>query len=200
MAMNARPYHQIAFLVLIAFGIQALIAYSSGRAETSPESTRVQLGSGRLAGFRWVADAYRSKGRYGASRPCLHIGFEPRGGQAVEDPLEIPVESTNCGPVHPIPDLVSLVDEVDEPKMTALVMAFAPKVWSVTLYFDGRVADRTVQLLSLSKYKARRARLNRFRYGTFAFVGNSCISRFVAHSRTGRVVYDGERMKCRVRS
>ncbi len=84
--------------------------------------------------------------------------------------------------------------------MTALVMAFPRKVHSVKLYFDSRVADRTVRLRLLSSHKATKAHLDPFRYGTFAFTGNSCVSRFVGHSPTGRVVYDGGPMNCRVRS
>lgn len=187
-------------LAVVVVGLQAFAMFTAGRADALPKGSAVRLGSGQLIGFRWTADTYRPKSRHGASRPCLHIGFEPADHSAPQDPLEISVESTNCGPLHPTPDLVSLVDEVDEPKMTALVMAFPLKVHSVRLYFNGPVADRTVQLHLLSSQKATKAHLDPFRYGTFAFTGDSCISRFVARSRTGRMVYDGGRMNCRVRS
>ncbi len=186
-------------LAVIVVGLQVCMP-TAGGADTFPKSSAVRLGSGQLAGFRWTADTYRPKSRHGASRPCLHIGFEPADRSAPQDPLEISVESTNCGPLHPTPDLVSLVDEVDEPKMTALVMAFPLKVHSVTLYFNGHVADRIAQLRLLSSHKATKAHVYPFRYGTFAFTGDSCVNRFVAHSRTGRMVYDGGRMNCRVRS
>jgi hypothetical protein len=187
-------------LAVAVLGLQACIMPSGGHANMGAKSGRVRLGSGRLGRFRWMADTYRSDGRHGVSSPCLHVELERAHRYPSQNPLEISVESTNCSSLSPTPDLVSLVDEIGEPKMTVLVMAFPPKVHGVTLYFNGHVADRTVQLRLLSSRKASKAHLDPFRYGTFAFTGNSCVSRFVAHSRAGRVVYDGGRMKCRVRS
>lgn len=198
-ANRRRASVAFAFGVLV-LGLQSCAVCLAANAGVRPTQAGVVLGTGRLGGFRWKAETYRSKSAHAASRPCLHIGFRPAHRPTNPDPLEISIESTGCGPLHPTPDLVSLVDEVRNPKMTAIVMGFPLAVHSVSLYFNGHLKDRAIELDRLSLYKARKARINPFRYGTFAFTGDSCLSRFVAHSGTGRVVYDGGRMDCRVRS
>src|SRR5262249_9334805 len=121
--MASRRRMIVAFGVLV-LGLQSCAVCLVANAGVRSTHADVVLGAGRLAGFRWTAETYRSKSGHAASRPCLHIGFRPIHPPANPDPLETSVESTGCGPLHPTPDLVSLVDEVHKPKMTAIVMGF----------------------------------------------------------------------------
>jgi len=197
--MSAHRFSAAALAAILAMSFQGWVECRAADARVPHRQASVVLGSSRLAAFRWKATTYRPNAAHGAFRPCLHVAFQPERQSGANDPLEIPIESTNCAPLKPWPDVVSLVDEVHNPKMTAVVMAFPLAAHSVSLYFRGRLIDRTIKLTRLSRYMAKKARVRPFRYGTIAFIGNSCLSRFVAHSRTGRVIYDGGRMKCGVR-
>jgi hypothetical protein len=185
-------------IVLAGMGVGmcvGAVAWKNGANAVATPSSTVHLASGRVAQFKWRALAFRPNSQGGSQRPCLYIGFKPLRSRS-EGPIEIRAESTNCAPLRPIPNLVSVVDELHKPRMTGLVMGFGSEVHSVSLYFKGRTADRTIQLHLLSKSKAAKGHLVPFRYGSFAFAGDSCVSRFVAHSKDGGVLYDGGRMRC----
>lgn len=96
------------------------------------------------------------------------------------------------------PNILSIVDEIDRPRMTVVAMAFTTQVHSVSLYFAGPTKPRTLPVRLLSEKKVRKVHLEPFRYGTFAFAGRSCINRFIARSKSGAVVDDGGPMRCHV--
>jgi hypothetical protein len=160
----------------------------------------VKLGGGQVGNYRWTALAFRGRGQGAAKRPCLQLGMRRIHKPSPPNPLEGGIGEVSCRPFQPIPALLAVVDEIDTPMFTMLVMAFPPNVESVSLFFNGRVRDRAIPMKLLSPHQARRARLVPFRYGAFAFPGHSCVSRFVAHSRTGRVIDDGGHMRCGVHS
>jgi hypothetical protein len=81
--------------------------------------------------------------------------------------------------------------------MSMLAIAFPPSVHSVSLYFAGKIRDRTVPLKLLSPSQAEKTGLVRFRYISLAYRGRSCLTRFVTRSSTGRVIDSGEPMPCR---
>jgi hypothetical protein len=176
--------------------ILGAICVSGASAGVSPHRPKAQLGSGKVLNFHWNAFVFRGKGAGGAKRTCLSIGLKPPSSPS---PVEVPIADTSCRRIGSIPNLLGVVDELDRPKITLLVMGFEPRVRSVSLFFAGKVADRTLALPKLSSFKAAKAGVRPFRYGTFAFAGNSCLSRFVAHARGGNVLDDGGRMRCHTR-
>jgi hypothetical protein len=180
-------------LLLAAISCLVMVGDAVSSASRTPS---VLLGSGRVGKNRWFAFSTRDQGTGGDRRPCLDVSLEPIHRPSPPNPLEISVGGSSCSGLRPTPELLSVVDELKRPKVTVLAMAFVPEVYSVTLYFNGHLEDRTVQLSLLSAYKATKARLAPFRYAALAFAGDSCVSRFVAHARDGGVLYDGGRMGC----
>jgi hypothetical protein len=89
-----------------------------------------------------------------------------------------------------------VVDELDHPNKTVIAMAFPSTARTVSLYFQGSLADRMLPLKLLSKLKARKAGLQPFRYFAIAFEGNSCLSRFITHDQRGDILFDGGHMRC----
>jgi hypothetical protein len=162
------------------------------------DGVNVRLGSGRVAGFRWNVDTVRDKGPRGMLRPCLAIDLQHIHKPSPPDPLEVALGGTNCRRFRPTPSLFSVVDELDTPHVTVVGMAFEPQVHSVSMFFSGSQPDRTIPLTLLSNHKAKKAQVVPFRYGTLAFAGSSCVSRFVAHARDGHILDDGGPMHCRV--
>lgn len=170
---------------LIAFGS---LCVTQGRAAGGPDPVR--LGSGSIRQYHWWVNVYRGKTR---KVPCIDINLVDRAG---ETPIEGEVGETSCRSTSPLPNALAVVDELDRPKFTVLAMGFPNNARSVTLEFNGRLRKRTVPLELLSPVKAQKAGLRSFRYVTFAFLGDSCLSRFVTHDARGRTVFDGERMHC----
>jgi hypothetical protein len=108
---------------------------------SSPPSP-VRLASGLLPKFRWWMDAY--KGRT-PRIPCLHIELTRRGKHSpVADVIDL--GETSCRSVSPLPNAFGIVDELDHPKVTVIGMAFPKTAYAVSLYFQGPLKDRTIQL------------------------------------------------------
>lgn len=193
---NCRPRMKHVFLLIAAVlvGIQ-LNPVSIGLARSPGESRHVILDAGRIGDFHWSATSWRDQGAGGDRRPCLGVALGPLP-HAPSDPLEIPVGSENCGSVQPVPNLLSVVDELVKPKVTVLAMAFPPQTASVTLFLAGRKA-RNISMKTLPAHRLRKAHLAPFRYAALALIGNTCVVRFVAHSKNGKILDDGGRMHCR---
>lgn len=176
-------------LCLIAIIVAGSIIVPQVSASAGPGSVR--LASGAVPKLRWWVNASRGK----TSRvPCLHIELAHLGERSSE---EIPLGETSCRRVSPLPNALGVVDELDHPNLTVIVMAFPEAADSISLFFRGHVKDRTVPLELLSARKSEKAGLFPFRFFAIAFRGRSCLSRFVAHNRSGGVLYDGGRMRCR---
>jgi hypothetical protein len=92
---------------------------------------------------------------------------------------------------------MGLVDELDHPQISLFVMAFGLRFDKVALSFNGPMKDRTVALREISSVKANTARLHPFRYLALAYLGSSCLERFVGLSAEGVVLFDSELMHCR---
>ena len=153
------------------------------------------LDSGHVADFRWKATVFGNGNR--PFRPCVRVDLQPARHPLPLDPTEVQVGETQCAPV---PNLLSVVNELNRPKITALVMAFSREARSVSLYFNGQIEDRTIPLDGISARKARRIGIAPFSYMAIAFSGNSCVSRFVTHAKSGVILEDGGHMQCRVHS
>ena len=166
----------------------ALVSASSQGLANPPASVR--LDSGRVSKFKWSVVAFQNGSR---SRPCIRINFDRLRHR---NPVEIELGETSCRPVQPLPNLLGVVDELDKPQVTVIALAFPPAAYSVSLFFSGNLKDRKMDLKLLSQYKAAKAKLRPFRYGAIAFKGNSCLSRFVTHSKDGTILDDGGRMRC----
>jgi hypothetical protein len=182
---------------LSAFLLLAMACLSiAGSASGSSPRPRVLLGSGQVAKSRWFAFVTRDQGHGGDQRPCLSISLEPTHRSTPPNPAEIPIGGSDCSSLQPTPELLSVVDELVDPKITVLAMAFVPQVRSVTLYLADR-PSKTIPLTLLSRHKAVKTDIDPFRYGTLAFAGDTCVTRFVAHDINGMVLDDGGRMRCR---
>jgi hypothetical protein len=175
----------IAGAALIAFGS---LCVTQGRAAGGPDPVR--LGSGSIRQYHWWVNVYRGHTR---KVPCIDINLVDRAG---ETPVEGEVGETSCRSTVPLPNALAVVDELDHPKFTVLAMGFPKDARTVTLEFNGRLRQRTVPLELLSPVKARKAGLQPFRYFTLAFLGDSCLSRFITHDARGRTLFDGGRMHC----
>jgi hypothetical protein len=173
--------------VLITFGLLGL-----GNCFAADGPKPVRLGSGTLRQYHWWVNVYRGQSR---KAPCIDINLINRAG---ESSLEGEIGETSCRSTSPLPNALGLVDELNHPKVTVLAMGFPRDARSVTLEFNGKLQRRTVPLELLSPLKVRRAKLQSFRYFTFAFLGDSCLSRFITHDARGRILFDGERMHCQV--
>ena len=165
-----------------------------GAAPTGPTPSKtVRLGGGVIGGSQWSLVAFRPRASNTAKRPCLELNLRPNHPEE----LEIPVGDVSCRPVRPRPNFFGVVDEFHKPWTTMLAMAFPPTVHSVSLYFAGKLRDRTIPLELLSPSQAEKTGLAKFAYASLAFRGRSCLSRYVARSSIGRVVEDGGRMGCK---
>jgi hypothetical protein len=153
---------------------------------------KAALGGGRVGPLKWSASTFSAAVSRSSHRPCLQLDTS----LVHPEDLEIPVDEVACGPVQPIPLNIAVFDGLERPAVTFLIMAFPRKAASVSLYFKGRMRDRTISLKLLSPAKARKTGLAPFRYFSLAFSGPSCLSRYVTHSRSGSVLLDGEHMAC----
>lgn len=176
-----------------------IILCLGGASASTAVPTAVQLGIGRIAKHHWAVVSTQDNGYGGVNRPCLRVTIEPVHRASPSSSADIPVGGVNCGSLRPTPDLLSVVDELDHPKVTVLAMAFIPQAHEVTLYFAGR-SKRDVELKLLSRRKSHKAGLVPFRYATLAFAGNTCVTRFVVHYKNGEILNDGGRMRCLVHS
>lgn len=181
--------------VILLVGVMPVSGIASvGTVPIEPtRSAAVRLGGGDIGRFLWSAVAFRSRGHGSDKRPCLELKLHPKHPEL----LEIPIGDLSCRPVHPRPNFFGVVDEIDKPRVTMYAMAFPSSVHSVSLYFAGKLGDRTIPLKLLSSAQAEKTGLARFAYANLAFRGRSCLSRYVARSATGRIVEDGGRMRCR---
>lgn len=165
-----------------------VVAAMSAAAHAQTKAPVVQLGSGHASVFRWQVLAARDHGAHGDRRPCVEIRLvrhsESSGGETAEA----------CGPVRPQPNGQALVNEVAEPNVAVVAMAFSPEVSSVRLFVSGR--SKRYKLGDLSSAQAAKSGLAPFNYLTKAFVGPFCLERFVTYSASGRVLDPGERMPC----
>jgi hypothetical protein len=186
---------RLSVAIVVAGYVLALTSVAGGVGRVATPTVR--LDSGLITKFRWSAFASRARGPNGGRRPCLTIGLQRVHRPPVPDPLEIPIGDTSCGSVRPVPNVLGVVDEVDRPQVNLLIMGFDSRVRSVALFFSGSLGDKQMPLRLLSQGKAAKARIQPFRYGAFVFRGRSCLTRFVAHSQTGRVVDDSGYMRCR---
>lgn len=157
---------------------------------------KAKLGAGRVGPFKWSVLAFAAHGPAPSHAPCLQLKVH----EVHPEPLEIGLGEVACGPVRPglIPPFLNIevVDELKQPPVTFAVMAFPANVASVSLFFRGSIRDRVQPLKLLSRSKARKTGLARFRYFSLAFSGRSCISRFVTHLRSGAVLDPGEPISC----
>jgi len=150
----------------------------------------VRLGSGSLHQYHWWVNVYQGPTR---KVPCIDISLADRAG---ETPIEDELGETSCRSTSPLPNGLAIVDELDHPKVTVLAFGFSEEARTVALMFNGRLRNRTVPLERLSAAKVRKARVRPFRYFTFAFLGDSCLSRFITHDERGRTLFDGGPMHC----
>jgi hypothetical protein len=184
--MSSRKIARLALLVAVATA-----SFSVSHSVARDVSEKVRLESGIVSKFRWWVNAYRGRT---SLDPCLQLEIVPMGRRS---PLEVGLGETSCRPVSPLPNAFGVVDELDHPKVTFIVMAFPRNARTISLYFQGQHHDRTLPLEPLSSLKMRKAELRSFRYVSFAFQGNSCLSRFITHDSKGRVLDDGGHMRCR---
>jgi hypothetical protein len=162
----------------------AALALVAGTAE----GATVGLKAGASGPYTWSVQASRPGGASGGLRPCLHLAI--RGSF-------VPFSDTRCSALERQPLTLGLVDELDTPQVTLIAMAFGARYDRVMLYFNGSVKDRTVFLRELPGSKASKARLRPFRFLALAFLGGSCLERFVGVSSDGAVLFDSELMRCR---
>lgn len=164
---------------------------SIGVAARAAESTRVQLGAGRVGSLRWTVKTF-SPSVHAPSRVCLQLNT----WEVHPEEIEIPVGEIACGPVRPIPLTIIVVDELKKPPITFITAAFPQRAASVSLFFKGPKPDKVLPLKLLSEAKQQKTGLDPFRSFTLAFSGRSCLARFVTHAQSGAVLYDGGHMGC----
>jgi hypothetical protein len=184
-------------LAFVLVGGWSVVGSSDARSP-APRS-QVALGAGKVAGFRWGAYAFSQGGPMAERRPCLRIQLSPRRDVTV-DPTQISLDSVECRSLEEVPNILAVVNELEATAVTAVVMGFRSNARDVSIYFAGPTGDRKVALARLSPEKARKTGLAPFRYTALAFAGNSCISRFVVHDKSGKVIEDGGRMRCQASS
>jgi hypothetical protein len=185
------------FLAMSVVLLIVVVAISPAAAlADAPTGKRVRLAGGRLSsGFRWTVEAFREGGASGAARPCVSIELSPPHPE-IADPEAGDVRCQR--PSLENLDAFAVVDEFSSPKTTLLAIVMPPAVRSASLYFNGPLNDRAIALRQLPKSKGAKTGLAPFRYGAFAFSGDSCLSRLVLRGgRDGEVLYAGERMHCR---
>jgi hypothetical protein len=91
-----------------------------------------------------------------------------------------------------------MVDEIADPNVAVLAMAFKSSVARVRLFLAGH-KSKLYSVVDLSAQKAAKAKLAPFGYLTRGFVGHFCLERFVTYADNGRVLDPGERMGCHAR-
>jgi hypothetical protein len=178
--------------ISVAAAVAALVFASLCVAQgwAAGDQDPVRLGGGSVRQYHWRVNVYHGRT---AKVPCIDIKLRDR---AAENPIEDEVGETSCRATSPLPNALAVVDELDHPKFTVLAMGFPTNARTVTLVFNGRLRKRTVPLRLLSSAKVGKTKLHPFRFVTFAFLGDSCLSRFITHDAYGRVLVDGERMHC----
>jgi hypothetical protein len=156
----------------------------------------VLLDSGKVSTSRWGMSVERSEGRRGNHRPCIQVAIESKVTAPPEDPL-LPGSSHSevCGSLFPAPTVQAIVDEISNPPIAVLALAFRTTVHKVRLYLGSR-GDRLISLSLLSTRQARKAGVIQFRYAALALVGDICLNRFVTYSASGEILDPGERMPC----
>lgn len=175
---------RVVMFVLALFICGVAVSVASGRSG----GREVQLGAGRASVFHWQVLVRRGAGGHGDRQPCIkillreHVGSD--GGESSE----------SCGSFQPQPNGQALVDELSEPNVAVVAMAFGPAVASVRLFVSGQ--QRRYKLIPLTRAKATTAGLAQFGYLTHAFVGPFCLERFVTYAGSGKVLDPGERMPC----
>jgi len=177
----------------VAVAAAALIAFGSlcvTQCWAAGGPNPVRLGSGSLRQYHWWVNVHRGQTR---KVPCIDIRLVD---DAAESPLEDEISETSCRSTSPLPNALGVVDELNNPNVTVIAMGFRRDARTVTLVFNGRLRKRTLPLELLSPMKAHKAKLQPFRYFTFAFLGDSCLSRFITHDRRGHILFDGGRMHC----
>lgn len=149
------------------------------------------LGAGKVRHFKWSVLAFSSGKPASRHQVCLQLNVH----SVPPEEIEIPLGEVACGSVRPFLN-IAVVDELEKPPTTFIVLGFPRQVASVSLYFKGPMRDRTIPLELLSPAQAHKTGLAPFRYFALAFSGRSCLSRFVTHARRGAVLDEGERMGC----
>jgi len=195
MSLKLGPRLAVAVALTVVLGAWFFGLASATHAARS--SSSVLLDSGVLAkNWEWTVRTSRPRGSNSAQRPCISVELNPIHPSS---PIEFSEGESSCRrPLVDYPNILAIVDEFNKPTRTVVGMAFSTDAYSVSLYFSGSIKDRTIPLHLLSEGQAKRAHLDAFRYGAIAFTGQSCIDRFIVRSKSGAVLDDGGRMRCRV--
>ena len=175
--------------------VLATLTIPSELASADPDGTsfrpKAALGAGRVGPLKWSTLTFSPGKPSSRHRLCLQLNVH----SVQPEEIEIPLGEVACGSVHPFLN-ITLVDELEHPPITLTIFAVPQRAASVSLYFKGRMRDRTIPLTLLSRRKAQKTGLAPFRYFTLAFSGRSCLSRFVTHLPSGAVLENGEHMGC----
>lgn len=157
-----------------------------------PASAGVLLDSGRIESAEWRVLVKRDDGSGGNRRPCLEVSVFPDPDRGPSHRSVAPmVGSTACREVRSTPVVLAVKNEVMQPPVAVLALAFSQRVHRVRLTLgDGSV--RTVRLTVLSTYKLERANIAPFKYAVVAFSGEFCLKGFEAFARDGELEQSGK--------
>lgn len=162
-----------------------------GKAFAVPAEQLVALENGRLDNLQWKVSAHAGTPKPAVrSMPCLRVevaGHVERRGR--RNSLSL------CGALEQSPLLVVNSMGSGRTERTVLALAFESEVVKVRLWFSNR-KTRTVLLRKLSRYKARKARIQPFRYSAIGFAHEFCLLGYAAFDTTGQRIEVGRGMHC----
>jgi hypothetical protein len=176
-------------MLRLAGGLLVFCLLLSGSPAYALMRPHVLLDSGRAGPVQWEVLAWRDGGPHGSRRPCSGIRLRHVGSETINT-------FAGCGSIPPpAPLFHSATDGSGKAQRTVFSFVAARSVRRIKLDFGSR-GDRRIRPKLLSRYKAAKAGVQRFRYASFALAGSFCLRGFTEFDSGGGVIVSTGRTPC----
>lgn len=146
-------------------------AHAVGYSQPTFSRPHALLAQGNSGQSKWRIYAHLSREANASHRPCIDASI----GKILSPPGQAPINSV-CGEVSTLPNVVTATSTDTGRKQTVVAFAFGENVRVARVLIAGRGAS-LIRTRLLSRAKAQRTHLEKFRFGALVINGSFCIRR-----------------------